>query len=135
MNNTYFDGVLTDHYTIQKDVSQYKLKNNDRLKIRKTLSYSFQSWLESLGDDAYFKFIRSLNQLDFSIFDILYCHNFASFLPDDNKKGVNFLMFDNTVHLCSVHHHFDYLDVIKKDRFEFTMNTGKRIILQCLQTG
>lgn len=105
--NHWNTGILTDKFTIQYHHTQYILQNHDKIKIRKTLTISFQAWLESLDDDV-FQFIHTLNRINFSIYDILYCYNHLSFQIHEKKQGVNFLVFDNMEKLCSVHHHFDY---------------------------
>lgn len=131
--NHWHSGILTDKFFVQNDYQSYALQDQDHVKIRKTLTLSFQAWLESLVDEAYFLFIKNLNEMNFSIFDIIFCHNHLSFLITKEKSGVNFLIFDNTNEVCSVNHHFHYESDQKRDRFEFTLNTGKRIVLQALQ--
>lgn len=131
--NRWQTGILTENYVMQYDNKQFPLQDEDEVRIRKTFTISFQTWLDELNDEAYYQFIQKLNELGFSIFDSTFCHNYLSFLVSKEKEGVNFLMFDNTLHLCSVHHHFQYDEDRKNDRFEFTLNTGKRVVLQALQ--
>ncbi|MCU9612467.1 DUF2777 domain-containing protein [Caldibacillus lycopersici] len=130
--NDWKKGILLDNLTIQGEQGDFKLHDQDTIKIRKTLPYSFDSLLQDLQDDAFFRFILTLNKLGFSVYDLLYCHNHLSFLLNENKEGVNFMVFDNAVQICSVNHHFQYE---KKyiDRFEFTLNTGERLILQAVK--
>ncbi|MFS8631187.1 MAG: DUF2777 domain-containing protein, partial [Bacillales bacterium] len=45
------------------------------------------------------------------------------------KEGVNFLIFDNQEMICNVQHHFGYYER-ERDRFEFTINNGKRTIIE-----
>lgn len=128
--NQWHTGILTEDYVIQSKHTQYILQDQMRIRIRKSLPFSCISWLEELQNDVFYQFFSTLNQLNFSIFDILYCHNFLSFIFTQKKQGVNFLTFDNSEEICVVQHHFDY-DVHKRnDRLEFTLNTGKRVILQ-----
>lgn len=119
--NHWYSGILTDDFIVQYENKQYELQDQTYVKIRKSLSVSYQAWLEELADDTFFQFIRKLNELNYSI------------LVTKEKEGVNFFVFDNTVGVCSVHHHFHYRQDQKSDRFEYTLNTGNRIVLQALQ--
>lgn len=106
------------------------LKDHDLVRVRKHLIYSLERLLDGINDDAFFQFVTTLNSLDFSIYDCLYCYNHLSFLTDDNRKdGVNFMVFDNQTAICNVQHHFCYYEKVS-DRFEFTLNTGKRLIIE-----
>lgn len=49
------------------------------------------------------------------------------------KNGVNFLLFDNDEFFCAVQHHFSYGSK-NNDRFEITLNTGKRMIIERFST-
>lgn len=106
------------------------LKDQDLVRIRKHLIYSLERLLDGINDDAFFQFVTTLNSLSFSIYDCIYCYNHLSFLSDEHRKdGVNFMVFDNQEQICSVQHHFCYFEKIN-DRFEFTLNTGKRLIIE-----
>jgi len=106
------------------------LGEQDTIRIRKQLVFSLERLLEGLNDDAFFQFVTTLNSLHFSIYDCLYCYNHLSFLKDESRQdGVNFLVFDNQDHICNVQHHFCYFEKTN-DRFEFTLNTGKRLIIE-----
>lgn len=128
--NQWFTGVLTEEYMIQSKHTYYFLHDKMRIRICKSLPFSCISWLEELQNEVFYQFISTLNKLNFSIFDIIYCHNFMSFILSEKKQGVNFLTFDNSELICVVQHHFDYDVHKRKDRLEFTLNTGKRIVLQ-----
>lgn len=106
------------------------LRDHDVVRVRKNLIYSLEKLMEAINDDAFFQFVTTLNSLDFSIYDCLYCYNQLSFLTDDSHKdGVNFMVFDNQTQICNVQHHFCYYEKLS-DRFEFTLNTGKRLIIE-----
>lgn len=106
------------------------LNDHDIVRVRKTLIYSLEKLLEAINDDAFVQFITTLNSLDFSIYDCLYCYNQLAFVTDDIRKdGVNFMVFDNQMQICNVQHHFCYYENLS-DRFEFTLNTGKRLIIE-----
>src|SRR5690606_4750097 len=128
--NQWHTGILTEDFKIQSKHTQYVLQDYMQVRIRKTLPYRCISWLEELQNDVFYQFISTLNELEFSIFDLLYCHNISSFKLSPKKQGVNFLTFDNSTCICVVHHHFDYDEKKRKDRLEFTLNTGKRIVVQ-----
>lgn len=108
------------------------LKNNDTIRIRKNLIYSLERLLEEVSDDAFYQFITHLNSLRFSIYDCIYCYNHLTFLnKEERKEGVNFIIFDNQEDICSIQHHFCYYEK-KNDRFEFTLNNGRRTIIEKL---
>ena len=106
------------------------LDDQDLIRIRKHLIYSMEKILEEMNDDAFFQFVTTLNSLHFSIHDGIYCYNHLSFLENERgKNGVNFMIFDNQEHICNVQHHFCYLENMS-DRFEFTLNSGKRVVIE-----
>ncbi|WP_456275908.1 DUF2777 family protein [Bacillus sp. AK128] len=107
----------------------YAIKDGDQLKIQKPLTYVYQEWLNELSDEAFQKLINLLNTLQFSVFDCIYCHNSLFFkVQTKPSQGVNFIVYDNGEELCSVHHHFQR-GIERNDRFEVTLNNGKRHIL------
>ena len=108
------------------------LDHNDQIRIRKQLPYSLEQLLDKISDDAFYQFLTHLNSLRFSIYDCIYCYNHLNFLEHTKRKeGVNFLIFDNQDMICNVQHHFGYYEK-EHDRFEFTMNDGKRTIIEKL---
>lgn len=123
-------GTILEEGAIQLKNEITFLKQNELIRIRKRLMYSFEQLLEDLTDDAFFQFVTTLNSLNFSTYDCIYGYNQLAFLQQKrNQSGVNFFTFDNGTHICSVQHHFSYGEK-KSDRFEFTINTGKRIIIE-----
>lgn len=108
------------------------LRDQDMVRTRKHLIYSLDRLLEELNDEAFIQFVTTLNSMDFSIYDCLYCYNHLSFLAEEDRKaGVNFMVFDNQEQICNVQHHFCYFEKVN-DRFEFTVNTGKRLVIEKL---
>ncbi len=106
------------------------LNHNDNVRIRKKLPYSLEQFLDTISDDAFYQFVTHLNSLQFSIYDCIYCYNHLNFLEGAKRKeGVNFLIFDNQEMICNVQHHFGYYER-ERDRFEFTINNGKRTIIE-----
>ncbi|MDZ5470287.1 DUF2777 domain-containing protein [Bacillus sp. 31A1R] len=128
--NRWKKGILFDGGKITFGDEMVFLKNHDHVRIRKHLIYSLERLLEEISDDSFYQFITHLNSLKFSIYDCIYCYNHLTFLNDgDRKNGVNFLIFDNQDEICSVQHHFCYYEK-RNDRFEFTLNSGKRMVIE-----
>jgi hypothetical protein len=130
--NRWKKGIYIENGKIRIGKEVLLLRDDDLVRIRKHLIYSLERLLDGINDDAFFQFVTTLNSLNFSIFDCLYCYNHLSFLTDDHRKdGVNFMVFDNQEQICNVQHHFCYYEKVN-DRFEFTLNTGKRLIIEKL---
>jgi hypothetical protein len=128
--NRWKKGILYEPGKIRIGNEVTMLRDHDTVRIRKHLIYSLERLLDGINDDAFFQFVTTLNSLDFSIYDCIYCYNHLSFLSDENRKdGVNFMVFDNQELICNVQHHFCYYEKVN-DRFEFTINTGKRLIIE-----
>lgn len=128
--NRWRKGILMESGKIRCGNELIMLRDHDQVRIRKHLIYSLERLLEGINDDAFIQFVTTLNSLDFSIYDCIYCYNHLSFLSDDNRKdGVNFIVFDNQEQICNVQHHFCYFEKVN-DRFEFTLNTGKRLVIE-----
>ncbi|WP_312475544.1 DUF2777 domain-containing protein [Neobacillus sp.] len=128
--NRWKKGVLCESGKIRIGTDAIMLRDHDIVRIRKHLIYSLERLLDGINDDAFFQFVTTLNSLNFSIFDCIYCYNHLSFLADQQRKdGVNFMVFDNQEQICNVQHHFFYFEKVN-DRFEFTLNTGKRLIIE-----
>lgn len=127
---TWQTGVLDESCALVFQNGTLHLRDGETIKIRKQIIYSFENLLGELEDDSFFQFTNTLNSLDFSIYDCLYCYNQLDFLKGaDIKTGANFLVFDNESHVCSVQHHFFHSQT-RHERFEFTLNTGKRIMIE-----
>lgn len=132
--NRWKKGILVEEGKVMIGKESLLLRDHDRIRVRKHLIYSLERLLDSIHEDAFFQFVTTLNSLNFSIYDCLYCYNHLSFLNDDARKdGVNFMIFDNQETICNVQHHFCYFEKIS-DRFEFTINTGKRLIVEKIST-
>lgn len=128
--NRWRKGILMESGKVRCGNETIMLRDHDSVRIRKHLIYSLERLLEGINDDAFFQFVTTLNSLDFSIYDCIYCYNHLSFLSDENRKdGVNFIVFDNQEQICNVQHHFCYFEKVN-DRFEFTLNTGKRLVIE-----
>jgi hypothetical protein len=129
-HNYWRKGVLLEKGMVGFGDKVHLLKNQDLIRIRKQIIYSLERLLEDLNDDAFLHFVTTLNSLKFSIYDCIYCYNHLNFLNKSQpNSGVNFLIFDNQEHICTVQHHFTYYEK-NSDRFEFTLNSGKRLIIE-----
>jgi hypothetical protein len=125
-------GILVEEGKMSSGDEIILLKDQDLIRIRKNLIFSLEKLLEQISDDAFYQFVTHLNSLKFSIYDCIYCYNHLAFLQEDRRKeGVNFIIFDNQEDICNVQHHFCYYEK-KHDRFEFTLNNGKRTIIEKL---
>lgn len=128
--NRWKRGFLLEDGKIKMGNEIFFLRHQDHVRIRKHLVYSLERLLDGINDDAFFQFVTTLNSLHFSIYDCLYCYNHLSFLNENKQQdGVNFMVFDNQDQICNVQHHFCYYEKTN-DRFEFTLNTGKRLIIE-----
>jgi hypothetical protein len=129
-NNKWCKGFLLDNGRIQTGNDEFLLLHQEPLRIRKQLVYSLERLLDELNDEAFIQFVNTLNSLNFSVYDCIYCYNHLTFLDHNRgKSGVNFLIFDNEELICSVQHHFDYIER-QNDRFEMTMSNGKRTVIE-----
>ena len=125
-------GRLEENGIVRLKKDTVFLLHQENVRIKKETLYSFERLLEDLNDDAFFQFMMTLNSLSFSMYDCIYGYNQLTFIRDRrNCSGVNFFTFDNGVCVCSVQHHFVYSSK-QHDRFEFTQNTGKRIVIEKL---
>ncbi|MCA1059536.1 DUF2777 domain-containing protein [Rossellomorea aquimaris] len=126
----WLSGVLLEDGIIVTPYERIRIENGDRIQIKKNILYSLENLLEEISDDAFHQFITALNNLGYSIYDSIFCHNHLVFLGNQKiKEGVNFITFDNGVEVCAVQHHFTYYKK-KRDRFEFTLSTGRRIVIE-----
>lgn len=123
-------GILFEEGKLQIKEETLFLNHSDTIRIRKKLPFSLEQLLDKISDDAFYQFVTHLNSLRFSVYDCIYCYNHLNFLEESKRKeGVNFLVFDNQETICNVQHHFGYYER-EHDRFEFTLNNGKRTIIE-----
>jgi Protein of unknown function (DUF2777) len=128
--NEWKKGILFEDGKIELANDVHYLQNHDFIRIRKHLIYALDQLLNEINDEAFVQFVTTLNSLQFSIYDCIYCYNHLNFLGDHERKiGVNFMILDNQEQICNVQHHFCYYEKIN-DRFEFTLNSGKRMIIE-----
>ncbi len=130
-NNRWRKGILVEDGKLLCGSELIFIMDEDRVRIKKNLLYSLERLLDELYDDAFYHFITALNGMDFSIYDCIYGYNQLSFMTSDHLSGTNFYIFDNGEYICSVHHHFNQKEK-DHNRFEFTLNTGKKIFIEKL---
>ncbi len=131
-NHRWRKGKLIETDKVKLSNEILDLHSATKIRIRKNLVYSLERLLEDLHEDAFLQFVMTLNSMEFSIYDCIYCHNHLSFLKEKkNQNGVNMMIFDNGEVICAVQHHFEYFKRIN-DRFEFTLSTGKRVVIEKL---
>ncbi|GMB08864.1 uncharacterized protein DUF2777 [Thermolongibacillus altinsuensis] len=119
----WIKGTLLEQGVISFSKQLYKLKNGDQIRFLKPLPYAYEQWLKQLSDHAFFHFTRLMNELNFSLYDCLYCYNHSLFA----NQGVNFLIYDNTKEVSNVQHYYERGEN-HKDRFEITIHTGKKLM-------
>jgi len=128
--NRWRRGILLDNNLLSFGTEMYYFRQEEKIRVRKQVFYSLEQLMNDINDDAFIQFITSLNALNFSIFDCIYCYNHLKFLENAPRKtGANFIIFDNEELICSVTHHFNYYEK-QHDRFEYTLNTGKRMVIE-----
>ncbi|MDQ0214794.1 hypothetical protein J2S13_001191 [Oikeobacillus pervagus] len=126
-------GILQDDAMVSVESKLFPLNDMDHLRVKKNLVLSLEMLLEEISDDSFLQLLTTINGLHFSIYDCIYCHNHLSFLNKDRiRQGTNFIILDNGELICSVQHHFLYRDK-RRDRFEVTLSTGKRVIIEKLE--
>ncbi|MGR3763505.1 DUF2777 family protein [Rossellomorea sp. NS-SX7] len=128
--DTWITGVLLENGVIATPYERIRMNDGDRIQIKKNILFSLENLIDDISDDAFLQFISTLNNLNYSLYDCIFCHNHLVFLGSQKmKQGVNFINFDNGEEVCAVQHHFTYYKK-KRDRFEFTLSTGKRIVIE-----
>ncbi|RSK29268.1 DUF2777 family protein [Bacillus sp. HMF5848] len=129
LKNGWLKGELKEKGRVILAKSIYRLQNGDMVRIQKALLHSYDCWLEQLDDSTFYQFISSLNQLGYSMYDCIYCHNQLLYSQTPKTgRGVNFLIFDNEESICSMHHHYNFNESPPIIRFEFTESHGHRML-------
>ncbi|CAG9623469.1 DUF2777 family protein [Sutcliffiella rhizosphaerae] len=134
LSNEWVPGVFMETGQVLLHTKHlYELNNGDAVRVRKRLPQAYMEWLEELSVDAFTNFTSLLNKSNISLYDCIYCHNTMQFMDlVKEPSGVNFLVFDNEAFICSVQHHFSRGKLIT-DRFEYTLQTGKRYLFTNLE--
>lgn len=128
ISHTWLQGALVADNMVLLDNQLQPLQESQLVRIHKPLQVSYEDLLHELCDEAFFKFVKTLTDLDYSIYDCMLCHNFLSFqVKNSPGTGVNFLLFDNDDIVCSIHHFFVRNEDITYDRFEFVRADGLKV--------
>ncbi len=127
-NNRWQRGTFKDEGMVRLPDYFYKLQHGDCIRVPKNLPFAYNELLNEWSDELFLGYTQFLNNLSFSLYDCIYCHNFLLYVPENrNYKGVNFITYDNNDMICAVQHHFQR-GTQENDRFEFTLADGKRAI-------
>jgi Protein of unknown function (DUF2777) len=128
INNVWIKAHFWEEDVIKIENKQYFLQNGEYIRIRKKLQTSYQEFLHELNDETFIKLTDALKELDYSIYDCTFCHNFLSFQPKGKScQGVNFFLFDNEDLVTSLHHSFIRDAHLVTDRFSFVRADGLMI--------
>lgn len=128
-DNRWYKGILIEKTLLYVENDFHYLKNGDHIRYKKKLTYSFKELIDELSEPSYLNFVKTLNSFSYSLFDCVYCHNFLSFLYcQENKEGMNVIVFDNQDQICVVQHYFSRKTEKCNDRFEFAQSNGKRLV-------
>ncbi len=121
-----------------EDGNQFELQHGDRLRLNKSQFDPYRILLNELEGPALQALERGLQQLGIFHEHNVYCHNtlLIQLLSSVEKyafDGVNFLSYATDNQQFSVQHHYEREiqegdHDITYDRFEFTADTGERLI-------
>ncbi|HDR3889321.1 TPA: DUF2777 domain-containing protein [Bacillus cereus] len=129
-NNNWLPARFYEQDILQIANEQHSLQNGEMIRIRKKLLLSYNEWLEELPDSVFTLLTESLQSLNYSLYDCMYCHNYLSFLPKDEAcEGVNILLFDNDEMICTLQHHFVRHSSSNKNILRFTKVNGEELHL------
>ncbi|MGL4523496.1 MAG: DUF2777 family protein [Bacilli bacterium] len=103
----------------------YSLEPGDAVRFYRPLSHTLVALLAHLSDVVFIGLLTFLNENDYSIFDCIYCHYFGGYFHHSRiSDGVNFLIFDNTTILASLHHTFTYTEKSESHHFQLLSANG-----------
>ncbi|WP_028402550.1 DUF2777 family protein [Ectobacillus panaciterrae] len=127
-NNHWLPARFYEDDLLKIDNDIHPLQNGEMIRVRKKLQYVYSEWLQELSDEAFGVFIETLEKLEYSLYDSIYCHNFLFFqVTKYPRQGVNFIVYDNGDMICSLHHHYIRDMHTRKDVFSFTKADGSCI--------
>ena len=115
---------------LQADEKLLPVTENMPFRIQTRLPFAYEAWLAKLTHEQLLKITQFLNDLHYSLFDCLYCHNTALFMDTTDGTGVNFIFFDNGWLPCALSHTFYYSNKIFTDnQFDFLLANGQKFHL------
>ncbi|MBM7094588.1 DUF2777 family protein [Bacillus sp. H-16] len=117
---------------------QVDLSHGDRLRLNKSQFDPYRILINELDKPALHALERGLRKLGIFHENSVYCHNslliqLLSTVEEASFKGVNFISYSTEKHQYMVQHHYER-DILEEepdiayDRFEFTSDTGERLI-------
>lgn len=131
-NNHWLPARFYENDILKIENEPHPLENGETVRIRKKLQTGYEEWLKELSDSSFSTLTEALKQLDYSLYDCIYCHNILFFQPASApRQGVNFIVYDNEDYVCSLHHHYIRDGETRKDIFEFTRADGKIYKVDC----
>ena len=95
------------------------------IRMETALPFAYNAWLEQLSRHSLLKFTQLINDLNYSLFDCIFCHNATLFQNSDCGESINFIFLDNSYIPCSVHHRHTQTFTTKEESFHFTLADGK----------
>jgi hypothetical protein len=127
-NNHWLPARFYEDKAVKIENEPYPLQNGETIRVRKKLHPTYEEWLQMLSDNAFTAVTEALEQLDYSLYDCIFCHNFLTFQPHNSAcQGVNIVIFDNLDLVCSLHHHFVRDANGQRDQFEFVRTDGQKL--------
>ena len=78
---------------LQADEKLLPVTENMPFRIQTRLPFAYEAWLAKLTHEQLLKITQFLNDLHYSLFDCLYCHNTDLFMDTTDGTGVNFIFF------------------------------------------
>lgn len=106
---------------LQADEKLIPIQNQMNIRIETALSFAYHQWLEQLPRKTLLTFTQFINDLNYSLFDCVYCHNTSLFQNAGNGHHVNFIFLDNSDMPCSIHHSRKE----HMEQFDLTLANGK----------
>lgn len=118
--------LLYENDIIKIEHTLHHLQNKDILRVPKKLQYSYEVWITELPDLSFYTFASTLQELGYSVYDSIFCHNSLQFQSNFQlKQGVNFIVYDNGDLVCAVQHQYVRGIEVEKDIFTFTRADGE----------
>jgi hypothetical protein len=140
LGNTWIIGHYTDNWNFHdRNGRNHILQENQTIRLAKRFLEPYQLLLNELEKPALQSLEKSLKQFKLTHKDLISCHNYllSQLLTSKNNrkfKGVNFMVYQTKQINVVVQHHYEReiheegVDHVY-DRFEYTSNTGKRVIV------
>ncbi|MFX3622464.1 MAG: DUF2777 family protein [Ectobacillus sp.] len=127
-NNLWLPARFYENDMLKIENEIYAIQNGEKIRVRKKLQYVYEEWIKELSDPSFSTLTTALAELEYSLYDSIYCHNFLFFqVTKPPRQGVNFLIYDNGDIISSLHHHYIRGCSMTKDTFIFTRADGRSL--------